>query len=120
LITDSVAEELRGIRIVEVFLAADTVESLPILEKAVRRLSFLNRRKLRCYMLCGFGGDTIDKATERLERAWGIGVLPFAQLYQPADRWIDYSDEWRALAREWSRPAAMFANHRGTGFGQAG
>ena len=33
------------------------------------------------------------------------------QLYQPEDRWIDYSPEWRALAKKWSRPAAMVASH---------
>lgn len=111
LVTDETAAELSAIRVGEVFLAADTDGSLRPLETAVNRLSFLPRRKLRCYVLCAFGGETIEQARRRLEVVWQIGCLPFAQLFQPPDRWIDYDSEWRALAREWSRPAAMFASH---------
>lgn len=115
LVTDEVAAELRAIRIDEVFLAADTDGALRPLEAAIARLAFLRRRQLRCYVLCGFGGETVEQARRRLEAVWEMGALPFAQLYQPPDRWIDYNGEWRALAREWSRPAAMFANHEREG-----
>jgi len=122
LITDKVADALKGLRIQEVFLAADTKAALRPLEKAVSKLSFLRSqteiekgepaRKLRCYVLIGYGGETFEQATARLERVWEIGCLPFAQLYQPLNRWIDYPTEWRRLARTWSRPAAMFAEHK--------
>lgn len=110
-ITDAIAAELQQVRIREVFLAADSRAALPHLEQAVRRLGFLSRRQLRCYVLIGFNGETLDEASERLEAVWRIGCLPFAQLYQGPDRYMDYSSEWRQLAREWSRPAAMFAVH---------
>lgn len=42
---------------------------------------------------------------------WEAGAMPRAQLFQPEDKWIEYSDEWKALAREWYRPAAMRAAH---------
>ena len=109
LIDDWVADELRGIRIAQLFLAADTQGALRPLEKAVKKLRFLERRRLRCYVLLAFGGETLSDAEARLEAVWGIGCLPFAQLYQPPDRFIKYSPEWRALARKWSRPAVMFA-----------
>lgn len=112
LVTERVAAELRDIRIHELFLAADSDAALRPLERAVGRLSFLPRRKLRCYVLIGYGGETIEQAERRLERCWDAGVLPFAQLYQPAERWIEYPREWRALARKWSRPAAMVAAHK--------
>lgn len=112
LVTDEIAEEFRGLRIDSLFLAADTEGALKPLAKAIRLLSFLPRRKLRCYVLCGFNGETIDKAKERLERVWELGALPFAMLYQPPEKWIKYGPEWRALAREWTRPAAMFAAHK--------
>ncbi len=111
LITDEVAAELRAIRISEVFLAADTWQALGPLHKAVDRLSFLRRRQLRCYVLCGFNGETIEQAHKRLEAVWKMGALPFAQLYRSPEGKEAYSAEWRALAREWSRPAAMFASH---------
>jgi len=112
LVNDWVAEQLSTLRIKGVFLAADRRCDLDPLREAVQKLSFLKRRQLRCYALLAFGGETIAEAKERLEAVWEIGCLPFAQLYQPEDRFIKYSPEWRALARKWSRPALMFADHR--------
>jgi hypothetical protein len=114
LVNDWVAEELRGLRIHEVFLACDTKGAIKSLKRAVGKLSFLPRRKLRCYVLIAFGDETIEQARDRLEEVWEAGCLPFAQLYQPPDRYITYSADWKALAREWSRPAAMIANHSGS------
>lgn len=112
LVTEEIASELRDIRIAEVFLAADTEASLKPLERAVKQLQWLKRRQLRCYVLIGFNDETIEKAWKRLESVWEIGCLPFAQLYRaPMEKQDSYSQEWRALAREWSRPAAMITNH---------
>ena len=107
LVTEQIAEEVKGIRIDSLFLAADTVAAIPVLAKAVKHLPFLGREKLRCYVLIGYGGETVGQAEARLRLLWGVGVLPFAQLYQPVDGYLRYSREWRALARTWSRPAAM-------------
>ena len=111
LLNDWVAEQLSTVPIHEVFLAADTKGSLKALEKAVAKLSSLRRDQLRCYVLIAFGGETIPEAQERLEAVWDIGCLPFAQLYQPPDHFIRYSQEWRDLARVWSRPAATKTIH---------
>ena len=112
LVDDWVADQLRTVPISEVYLAADTKGSLHALRTAVERLSFLRRKQLRCYVLIGFDGEAIQDAQERLEDVWEGGCLPFAQLYQPPDRFIHYSQEWRDLVRTWSRPAAMAAMHR--------
>lgn len=110
LVTDEVAAELREVRIDQVFLAADTAGSLRPLEASVGRLQFLPRKKLRCYVLIAFGGETMEEARRRLEAVWDIGCLPFAQLYQPGgEKRITYPDEWRILARKWNRPAIMKA-----------
>jgi len=111
LITDSIADDIRGLRISQVFLAADAKPALKALERALRRLQ-LPRDKARCYALLAFGGETISEATERLESIWELGAMPFAQLYQPPDKYIDYPKEWRKLAWVWSRPAAMKAEHK--------
>jgi len=110
-VTSWTVEQLRSLSIGEVFFAADTEEQLGLLRDVVQELSFLTRRQLRCYVLLAFGGETFAEARDRLEAVWEAGCLPFAQLYQPPERWIDYPPEWKALAREWSRPAAMFARH---------
>lgn len=109
LITDEIADELRGLRISQVFLAADTEAALKPLEKAVKKLSFLPRQKLRCYVLIAYGSETLEQAEARLRKVWALGAMPFAQLFQPPDRYIEYDHDWKALARTWSRPAAMKA-----------
>ena len=69
-------------------------------------------RKLRCYVLVGHDGDTVEDARDRLEASWDMGAIPFAMPYQPSEGRIVRGREWRALIREWSRPAAMFAAHK--------
>lgn len=112
LVTDDLASEFRDLRINSIFLAADSLASLRPLERAVGRLSYLGRNKLRCYMLLAYRGETVDQALYRLEKAWEIGVLPFAQLYRPPGHPVEYSKEWKQLARVWSRPAAMVSMHK--------
>lgn len=113
LVTDEIADELRGLRIQAAFLAADTDAALPALRKAAGRLAFLGRGKLRCYVLCAFDGETIPQAEARLEAVWDAGCMPFCQLWQPhGPRRIDYGPEWRRLQKAWSRPALTKALHR--------
>lgn len=115
-IDDWVAGQLRRLRIGQVFLACDMKAALEPLRTAVRKLSFLSRRQLRCYVLIGFQeNETINEAENRLEAVWQAGCLPFAQLFQPPDRYVKYSSDWRHLARRWSRPAAMFSMHADNG-----
>jgi len=108
LITDWFVELLHTIRLESVFLAADTVGALRPLEKALSKLSEFGQRKLRVYCMIG-KDETIEQSRNRLQAIWNMGGLPFAQLYQPPERYINYAHEWKALVREWSRPAAMFS-----------
>jgi hypothetical protein len=109
LVDDWFIEQLKTIRVDCLFLAADTRAALKPLKKALDKLSFLDRRKKRVYCMIGVNESVLD-ARERLKAIWDIGGMPFAQLYQPPDQYIQYSQEWKALAREWMRPAAMLAN----------
>jgi len=111
LVDDWFADQLRRIRVNSVFLAADTAGALKPLAHAIECLPFLGRKKLRVYTLIGFNGETIPEAEARLEHIWELGALPFAQLYQPSEKRIEYPRDWRDLARTWSRPAAMVASH---------
>lgn len=109
LLKDWVVEELRGLRIGQVFLAADTDDALPALQKAITKLSFLPRGKLRCYVLVGFGGESLERGEQRCRRVWELGGLPFAQLYQPLNGFVPYPPEWKQRIRVWQRPAATKA-----------
>lgn len=109
LITPAIVHSLRTIYIRELYLACDTLQSVKVVEKAAALLTpYFKRRQLRVYVLISPG----DKGSLcRLERMWEIGLLPFAQLFQPEETLIKYNEDWRHLARTWSRPAAMFATH---------
>jgi len=108
LITDKVADQIRSLRIYQVFLAADTKQSLCPLERAIKHLG-LSRNKVRCYALLAFNGESMSDGIERLKAIYDLGAIPFAQLYQPPDKKIEYSKEWRDLARTWARPAGTKA-----------
>jgi len=116
LLTDDIADDLRSLKVKHLFFAADTKQAIKPLERARQKLEGFTRNQLRCYVLLAFDGETIDHAIERLEAIWGLGFMPFAQLYQPPGQWINYSQEWRHLARTWSRPAAMKATTAQNGY----
>lgn len=105
------AEEIRSLNIGQLFLAADTDDALPALERALGLLDFLPRSKKRCYVLWGFDGEALDQGEARCRRVWELGALPFAQLYQPIDG-CRYTLEARRRARLWQRPAIIKAQMR--------
>jgi len=113
LVSDWFANELQSITVKNLFLACDSDDDIPALQKATQKLCLLDRfhthTKLMCYVL--IGRETIEQAMARLESVWEIGAMPFAQLFQPAEKWIDYSLEWRHLQRNWSRPAIIRVAH---------
>lgn len=115
LMTDVIIDYLQKLDIYQLFFSCDTDNDLPALKKALGKLEWLGRDKYgllkhaRCYVLLAFGGDTIEQGTKRLEKVYEAGALPFAQLYQPPDYYINYPKEWKNLARTWSRPAATKA-----------
>ena len=113
LLTPWAVEQLRSLPIREAFFAADSKGMISVVANVRKQLDFLSRRQLRCYVLIAYGDESIAEAKKRLEAVWRAGYLPFAQLFQPPDRWLNYSQPWKALARTWSRPAAMFAMHKG-------
>jgi hypothetical protein len=105
LFTDWHRELLETIRYDELWFACDTFTRLPVLERARRICDGISQEHLRCYVLIGFGDESIDAARGRLERVYELGFLPFAQLFR-GEKVVAYSEAWRKLARKWSRPAA--------------
>jgi len=113
LITTSIADDLRSLRVKRMFLACDTKEALTPLRLARHYLDGFRRDQLRCFVLLCFRNESISEAEERLRDVWHLGFEPFAMLYQPPDRYIHYSKEWRKLSKIWTRPARMKAVMRG-------
>ena len=113
LVDNKLIEQLRGLRIGQVFLAYDHPSSFHYLKKATSLLSkYFVRNKIRCYVLIGYKNDTIEKARERLIEAWEVGTLPFAMLYKNKKGKISdplQRQEWRRLQKIWARPASIKA-----------
>lgn len=98
-------ELIDSIRLSELWFACDTPSGMRALETAAKILDGVPIGKRRCYVMLGYNGETIGDAEQRCQRVYDAGYLPFAQLYR-ADRQAPWPDDWRQLARKWSRPAA--------------
>jgi len=110
LITDKIAEDLRGLRIKSLWLACDNGD-LKSLSKAIKILNKagFNQNKLFCYVLIG---KNMQKYERILKEVFRIGCMPFAQLYKDEKNSINYSKEWKNFARNWSRPAIIRAMNK--------
>lgn len=89
-----------------VFFAYDEPADLEPLRSAGRMMmrADFTRHHLRCYVLIGYEGDTLDRAEARLLQAWDAGFMPMAMLWSDAGGRVA-SKEWRSLQRKWARPA---------------
>jgi hypothetical protein len=118
-VTDEIVEDLRGLRIYQIWLAYDHPNAEKPLREAVRKLSkYFKRDKLRCYVLIGYENDTLEKAECRLQKAWEIGTLPFAMRYrtgegQWAGTYLFKERAWNLLQRQWTRPAIIKSLQQG-------
>ena len=80
LLTEWDVEQLKGLRIHQLFFACDTKAHLKSLERAGVMFNDQSHQKLRCYVLLAFKGQTIDEAIEHLEDVWKAG---FEELEKP-------------------------------------
>lgn len=97
-------EEMRSLKISDLWLACDTKSRMKPFQEACSKLkkAGFSQNKIRCYVLIG---DDMKENEARLRSVYESGALPFAQLFQPP-QYIEYSREWKQFARTWSRPAA--------------
>lgn len=114
-ITDKIAEQIRGLRLIRLYLAYDDSSRFKPVKKAYQILiKYFSRESLGCYVLIGFNGDTMDKAESRLRQIWDLGGMPFAMLYRNKEgEYPKPEKEWRRFQRSWCRPAAIRATMKG-------
>ena len=62
--------------------------------------------RLRCYVLIGYDGDTMEGAEGRLRAAMSAGFLPSAMLYTNK-KGVSAGGKWPAFQRIWHRPAII-------------
>lgn len=106
LLTTEMAVRLKEVKPKSLFFAYDTPDDLEPLQQAGKFL--LNAgfskesRVLYSYVLCGWKGDTFDKAIKRMQETWNAGFVPMAMLYR--DFKGEYDTNWRRFQREWANP----------------
>lgn len=104
-------DNITSLSIKELWLACDTDAHIPLFKKACEKLSRagFNRNKIHCYVL-SYGRD-MDADEARARTVYEAGAMPFMQLYRDfTEKKTEYSKEWNAFARMWSRPAAINAH----------
>jgi len=94
-----------------IFFAYDMPDDYEPLMEAGKKLQragfFINSRKLYCYVLIGYPGDTFEAADRRCWQAVEAGFIPFAMLYRDHQGYFDLT--WRKFQRTWCRPAAVMS-----------
>lgn len=104
-------EALREIKPKQLFFAYDTPDDLePLMVAGSMLLGAGWTREshtLRCYVLCGFNGDTYDKAEDRMQEALKAGFLPMAMFFRDQNETKEKPYQWAAWQRRWARPAIM-------------
>lgn len=109
-VTPGIAEKLSELKIYQIWLSYDTPEDEEPLRCAIENLKpFFARKKIRCYVLIGYPGDTLNKAEQRLKHVWQMGTLPFAMRYRKptlkfSESFVFHNRAWNILTRQWSRP----------------
>jgi len=102
LLKDWHIEELRTLKIKQLWFAYDGEYCKKAIKETGEKLSkYFSRDKMRCYVLIGFGDDTLDKAESRLRETWEFGFKPFAMLYEKDQ----HTQEWNDLQCKFTRPA---------------
>jgi len=113
-----VAGGLTTLKIKQMFFAYDTPDDLEPLQNAGRILQSYGFKihpqshSLRCFVLCGYKGDSIGHAEYRMKKTMQAGFTPMAMLWK--DETGKQDKEWKKFQREWARPAIIYAkNGRG-------
>ncbi|MDR2887687.1 MAG: hypothetical protein LBV26_06795 [Bacteroidales bacterium] len=106
ILTKKDAARLFELKPVTMFFAYDEpADYEPLIEagKLLRQAGFKSsNHQARCYVLCGYRGDTFDKAERRMYQAWEAGFFPFAMLYR--DFKGEYKQDWKQFQRQWANP----------------
>ena len=107
LLRDSDIDEIRSLKLFDLWTAYDDKENKTASISAIGRLraAGIPQSKLRCYVLIGFGNETRSEAEGRLFDCYMAGALPFAQLYDGNKSEGEEHKEWKRLARRWCLPA---------------
>lgn len=97
-----------SIRVNQIFFAYDTPDDYEPLVEAAKMMNKagFERHKLRCYVLIGYKGDTLEQAEERLKQVVKLGMFPMAMLMRDTNGKFD-RNQWGAFRRYWVQTALI-------------
>ncbi len=105
-----IAKELKKLKSKQLFFAYDTPNDLePLIEASqiMRSAGFTTRsHALRCYVLCGYLGDTFEAAEKRMIETINAGFFPMAMLWRGDDGKKEL--KWSRWQRQWVRPKLIY------------
>ena len=106
-ITDEIAERIRSLKIKQLYTAYDHPVRFREVEKAIGILrKYFSRGYVGCFVLIGYGDDSMDKAEGRLRQILELGGMPFAMLYRNRKGEFPQPEkQWRKFQKCWVRPA---------------
>jgi hypothetical protein len=109
-IDDWFIQQLSTIRVHSLFLAYDRPIEKDYVENALGLLhsAGYSRSKVYCYVLCGYDGDTIEQALERVSWVKDMGACPFAMYFRSIHSGPDRPEQWARFIRDWIRPALIY------------
>lgn len=111
---------IKELKTKQVFFAYDTPDDLEPLRQAgsiMFEAGFTRESHcLRCHVLCGYKGDTFNKAEKRMWETIDAGFMPSAMLYRDRDGKRDIN--WMRFQREWQRPALISTKIRTRGINE--
>jgi len=104
---------LSQIKIQQMFFSYDTEDDYEPLKVAGGKLAEAGFRtdKLRCYVLIGYPGDTLELAEKRLYETLDAGFFPFAMSYRDETGIIE--KEWMRFAKGWIRVPLIRWKYKG-------
>ncbi len=95
----------------QIFFAYDTPDDLEPLMEAGRIMIAVGftvaSHALRCYVLCGWPGDTTTAADARMYEAMTAGFTPMAMAIR--DERGQRTPDWTKFQREWARPGIIYS-----------
>ena len=94
----------------QIFFAYDTPNDYEPLVEAGKMLKAGGVAKghvLRAYNLCGYPGDTFERAEKRIKQTVDAGFMPMAMLYR--DETGECDRQWKRWQREWANPVIIGA-----------
>ena len=101
-----------GMNLRSMFLAYDRPDDIVSVSAAIAifRYRGIERRRLGCYVLCGYEGDTIKKADARCRDVWSWGAVPMAMYYRPKTDFHRLKPpQWASFVRLWSRRQEIYS-----------